>query len=154
MLNSITWAQYFAVVIFLLICYYIFIGFRFYRWEILSLIGIKKIEEKGVSVSTVAEFKKSFESRSHEDYLPKPALELDISPLMQAFTDEVRAYLQESDSNIAKGDLLQSIQMIVAKHPALNNPEYKQELLQFIFDESNAKYPNLLQQNDVIQLLS
>lgn len=154
MLNSITWAQYFTVVVFLLVCYYIFIGFRFYRWEILSLIGIKKIEEKGISISTVAEFKKSFESENHEDYLPKPAMEIDISPLVQAFTDEVKAYVQESGSSINSNELLHSISLIILKYPVLKDAEYQQELVQFIFDEVNIQYPNLLQQSEIKQLFS
>jgi len=154
MLNSITWAQYFTVVVFLLVCYYIFIGFRFYRWEILSLIGIKKIEEKGISISTVAEFKKSFESENHEDYLPKPAMEIDISPLMQAFTDEVKAYIQESGNGVTGNELLHSISLIFLKYPVLKDAEHQQELMQFIFDEVNTRYPNLLRQSEIKQLFS
>ena len=154
MLNSITWAQYVTAVIFLLSCYYIFIGFRFYRWEILSLIGIKKIEGNGISISTVAEFKKNFQTENHEDYLPKPALDIDISPLIQAFTDEIKAYLQESGSGITGNELLHSINLIILKYPALKDAEYQQDLVQFIFDEVNTRYPNLLRQSEIKQLLS
>ena len=154
MFNSITWGQYFTTVTLLLVCYYVFIGLRFYRWEILSVIGIKKVEDNAIAISTVANFKKSFETESHEDYLPKPALEVDISPVVQSFTDEIKAYLQESDDNTSKDELRHSIQAIVTKYPVLKNVDYKHELIQFLFDEANAKYPNLLQLNELKELLS
>ena len=124
MFNSITWGQYFITVTLLLVCYYVFIGLRFYRWEILSVIGIKKVEDNAIAISTVANFKKSFENERDEDYLPKPSLEVDISPVVQSFTDEIK------------------------------NVDYKHELIQFLFDESNAKYPKLLQLNELKELLS
>lgn len=154
MFNSITWGQYFTTVTLLLVCYYAYIGFRYYRWEILSVIGIKKVEENTIAISTVADFKKSFETEKHEDYLPKPLLEVDISPVVQSFTDEIKAYLQESDDDILKDELLHSIHAIVTKYPVLKNVDYKHELIQFLFDESSAKYPSLLQLNDLKKILS
>lgn len=154
MFNSITWGQYFTALTLLLVCYYVFIGLRFYRWEILSVIGIKKVEDNAIAISTVANFKKSFETESHEDYLPKPLLEVDISPVVQSFTDEIKAYLQESDDYTLKDELLHSIQAIVMKYPVLKDADYKHELVQFLFDEANAKHSNLVQLNDVKQLLN
>ncbi len=154
MFNSITWGQYFTAITLLLVWYYAFIGIRFYRWEILSVIGIKKVEDNAIAISTVANFKKSFENERDEDYLPKPSLEVDISPVVQSFTDEIKAYLQESDDDTSKDELLHSIQAIATKYPVLKNVDYKHELIQFLFDESNAKYPNLLQLNELKELLS
>lgn len=154
MFNSITWGQYFTTITLLLVCYYAFIGLRFFRWKILSVMGIKNVEDNAIAISTVTNFKKSFETESHEDYLPKPALEVDISPVVRSFTDEVKAYLQESDDDTSKDELLHSIQAIVTKYPVLKNVDYKHELIQFLFDESNAKYPNLLQLNELTELLS
>ncbi len=45
MFNSITWAQYFTTVGLILCFYYLGIAYRYYRWEILSLIGIKKVAD-------------------------------------------------------------------------------------------------------------
>lgn len=154
MFNSITWGQYFTVVTLLLICYYAFVGFKFFRWEVLGLMGIKKVDGDSIAISTVDEFKKSFKSESHEDYLPKPEMEVDISPVVQSFTDEVKAYFLESDSDVRKDDILHSLQIIIRKYPVFQTVDYKHELIQFLFDESNAKYPNLLQLNELKQLLS
>mgnify|MGYP001147436866 CR=1 FL=1 len=154
MFNSISWEQYFTALIILLVCYYAFIGFRYYRWEVLGIIGIKKVEDSTIVIPTVGDFKKSFETENPEDYQPKPALEVDISPLVQSFNDEVKAYLHESDSDITKDELLYSLQGIVMKYPVLKDGDHKSELTDFLFNESNAKYPNLLQLNDLKQLLN
>ena len=115
---------------------------------------IKKVDDNAIAISTVANFKKSFQTERNEDYLPKPLLEADISPLLQSFADEVKAYLQESDSGITKDELLHSIQEIIIKYPALKDSDHKSEVGEFIFNESNAKYPNLFQLNDLEQLLN
>lgn len=154
MFNSITWGQYFTTLTLLLVCYYAFIGLRFYRWEILSIIGIKKVEDNTLAIPTITDFKKSFETGSHEDYLPKSELEVDISPVVQSFTDETKAYLQESDNAATKDELMHSLQIIITKYPVLKSVDYKHELIQFLFDESNAKYPNLLQLNDIKELFA
>lgn len=153
MFNSITWGQYFTTVTLLLVCYYAFVGFSYYRWEILSLIWIKKIEDNTVAISTVASFKKSFETESHKNYLHKPALEIDISPLVQSFTDEVKAYLLETENDkMQKHELLNSLQLIASKYFALKDADFKEELLHFVLTETNTQYPNLLQQSDVNKL--
>lgn len=154
MFNSVTWGQYFNMVTLLLVCYYAFVGFKFFRWEVLGHMGIKKVDGDAIAISTVDEFKKSFKTESHEDYLPKPEIEVDISPVVQAFTDEVKAYLQEANDHASKDELLHSLQAITAKYPVLKSVDYKHELIQFLFEESNAKYPNLFQLNDLKKLLS
>ena len=154
MFNSITWAQYFTAITLLLVCYYILIGFQYFRWEILGLIGIKKVEDDATSISTVADFKKLLETESHEDYLPKSVLEIDISPVVQSFTDEVKAFMQQSDSRSAMNEVQHSLEVIILKYPVLKNADCKQEMIQFLFDEINAKYPGLLQLSDVQELFT
>lgn len=153
MLNSITWTEYFTVITFLVVCYYGFIGFRFYHLEILSIIGIKKVDDTETKISIDTEFKKVDGATRHEDYQPKPAAEIDISPLVQAFTDEVKACTQQLDDNISRNDLLHSISSIILKYPVLKEADCKQELIQFIFDEVNTQYPDLLQLSEIKQLL-
>lgn len=154
MFNSITWGQYFTTVTLLLICYYVLIGFRYYCWEILSVIGIKKVEDNTITKSTVSNLNKPIQAERHEDYLAEATTEIDISPVVQSFTDEIKNHLQGLDADISKSELLQSIQAIVLKYPVLKNVDYKHELIQFIIDESNALHPSLLQPNDVKQLLN
>jgi len=125
MFNSITWGQYFSTLALLLVCYYAVIGYRYYRWEILGIIGIKKVEDSAVGSSELSNFKNLIVTESPDDYLPKPDLEIDISPLAQSFTDEVRAYLREINKNkTQKEELLNSLQVITSKYPALKDADY------------------------------
>ena len=98
MFNSSTWGQYFYAIILLHIIYYIVIGFRFYKWEILSIIGIRKVDDDSLNItSALSNLKEFVASENHESYLPKANLEIDISPLVRSFTDEVTAFVQGTD---------------------------------------------------------
>jgi hypothetical protein len=57
MFNSITWGQYFSAVTLLLICYYAYTGYRYYRWEILGIMGIKKVDDSVAGKITSSDFK-------------------------------------------------------------------------------------------------
>jgi hypothetical protein len=153
MFNSITWGQYFLTVTLLLVCYYVYTGYRYYRWEILGIIGIKKVDDNALGKTTVSDFKNLIVNKNPENYLPKPVIEIDISPLVQSFTDEVNAYLQEAANNkVQKGELLDSFHLIASKYLALKEADCKNELLQFVLFETDKYYPNLLQQKDINQL--
>ena len=153
MFNSITWGQYFSAIIILLIIYYIIIGYRFYKWEILGVIGIRKVEDRMMSTASLSNLKNSITPENHEDYLPKPALEIDISPLVQSFTDEVKAFVRGSETNkIKKDEIIHSLSIISSKYPALKEADCRNDLEQFVLNEINAQYPNLLHPKDLSQL--
>jgi hypothetical protein len=152
MLSSITWGQYLSSIALLLLFYYGYVAFRYYKWEILGVIGIKKIDGNSVAIPSMAEFKSSMESESHDNYLPKPATDIDISPLVQSFTDEVQAYIQEAESGIDKDELLYSLKLIATKYPVLKNADCSDEMSQFIYREANNRYPNIIQPNDALHL--
>lgn len=153
MFNSISWSQYIISIVLLLVLYYLFVGFKYFRWEIFSLIGIKKVETDTIVIPAVHNQVSPPFSEKHEDYLPKPALDIDISPVVQAFIDEVRAYLLETENGrIQKGELLNSLQLIASKYPALKDADCKEELFQLILTEANTQYPNLIKPNDINKL--
>ncbi|MEP7109167.1 MAG: hypothetical protein ABI760_14335 [Ferruginibacter sp.] len=91
MFNSITWGQYFSTLVLLLVCYFAYIRYPYYWWEILGIISIKKFEDNAVGSSELSTFKNLIVTESLEDYLPKPdpiafGLEIDISPLVDSFS--------------------------------------------------------------------
>jgi hypothetical protein len=153
MFNSISWGQYFSAVALLLICYYAYTGYRYYRWEILGIMGIKKVDDSEAGKITSSDFKNLIVTENPEDYLPKKALEIDISPLVQSFSDEANAYLREAASNrMQKEELLTSLQLIASKYPALKDADCKSELLHSVLIEVNQYYPGLFQQKEINQL--
>ena len=150
MFNSITWGQYFSAITLLLIIYYILIGFRFYKWEIFSVIGIRKVDADSLNTTAaLSNLKKFAASENHENYLPKPNLEIDISPLVQSFTDEVTAFVQGADeAEITKEEIINSLQAICTKYPAIKNADCRKDLEVDVLKEINLKYPALFKQND------
>jgi len=149
MFNSITWGQYLFAVALLLVLYYAFVGFKYFRWEILSLIGIKKVDNDTIVISPIANTKPE---ENHEDYLPKPPQKTDCSLMVQPFTDEVQAYLNQTENGITKHELTDALQQLIEKYPAAQNTEYKNELTYFIASSVNEKYPQLLRASDISQL--
>lgn len=149
MFNSITWGQYLFAVALLLVLYYAFVGFKYFRWEILTLIGIKKADNDIIVIPPIPNTKPD---ENHEDYLPKPTQKNDVSPMVQPFTDEVQAYLNQTENSISKHELTDALQQLLEKYPAAKNIEYKNELTYFIASSVNAKYPQLLRASDISQL--
>ena len=149
MFNSITWGQYLFAVTLLLVLYYAFVGFKYFRWEILSLIGIKKVDNDTIVIPPVTSTRPE---ENHEDYLPKPPQTTDTSPMVQPFTDEVQAYLNQTDNSISKHELIDALQQLFEKHPVVQNAEYRNELTYFIASSVNLKYPQLLRASDISQL--
>jgi hypothetical protein len=154
MFNSITWGQYFFAILLLLIIYYIVIGLSFYKWEILGIIGIRKVDNDSLNkTAALLKLKEFTASENHEDYLPEPLLEIDISPLVQSFTDEVTAFLQGAEeAEITKEEMINSLQAICTKYPAIKNADCRKDLEVDVLKEINFKYPALLQQQDLNNL--
>ena len=154
MFNSITWEQYFSAIILLLIIYYILIGCRFYKWAILRIIGIRKVDDDSLNTTaSLSNLKEFAASENHEDYLPKSFLEIDISPLVQSFTDEVTAFVQDADeAEMTKEEIINSLQAICTKYPAIKNADCRKDLEVDVLKEINLKYPTLVQQNDFEKL--
>ena len=153
MFNSITWEQYFSAIIFLLIIYYTVIVLKFYKWEMLAAIGIRKVDNGILDTISLSGLKKYVSPENDEDYQLKSSIEIDISPLVQSFTDEVTAFLKQADEvEITKEQISNSLQSICSKYPAIKNADCRNELTLLVANEINLKYPNLFQPNDLVML--
>jgi len=153
MFNAITWGQYFYTIISLLIIYYVVLGFKFYKWEILAAIGIRKADNADLDTLSLSGLEKYVSPENDEDYQPKPSIEIDISPVVQSFNDEVVVFLQEANEvRITKEQIINSLQSICSRYPAIKNADCRNELTQMVAKEINLKYPNLFQQNDLVRL--
>jgi len=153
MFNSITWGQYFYAIISLLIIYYAVLSFKFYKWEILGLIGIRKVHNATLDTVSLSDLRKYISPENDENYMPKPSMEIDISPLVQSFNNELVAFLKQADEvDISKEEIINSLKSICSKYPALQKGDCKDSLPLLIAKEINLKYPNLFQQNDLNRL--
>lgn len=146
MLQTISWGQYITAMALLLAFYYAYVGYKYYKWELLSVIGIKKINAE-VAPIPVEEFKAKLVSENHEDYLPNKT---STGITVQAIKDEIKAYLgSTSDSIPSKNELLNSLQVIVTKYPAINFSGHNNSLHQFILSETEAVHPGVITQDDL-----
>lgn len=147
MFNSISWSQYTTVLITLLLFYYCFVGVKYFRWEILSLIGIKRIDEKSTAIP-VADIKKHFVDSNHADFFPKVNADEAIA-ILQPFWDEANAYLAEMKPEAPKEEILFAVKMIVGKYPRLHSAEHKQELETAISGLLAQYYPERFTATDI-----
>ena len=147
MLSSVSWGQYLGFIGSVLCLYYGYLGYKYYRWEILSLVGIKKINLDEIQVP-VAEIKRKFTESNHADFLPKNIIESQLQP----FADEVKAYLYEANPAAPKEELLFAIQQIATKYPASKEMEYRASVNEFIIKEAENHYPGLLQRELISQI--
>lgn len=139
MLQSISWSQYISTLLLSIILYYAYVAYKYFRWEILSLIGIKKVDEKGTPIP-VAEIKKQFTASNHADFLPKEPL-VEVNGKLQPFWDEMNAYLAEVKPQAPKEEVCFAIKKILEKYPELNSTEYKTEAEATICGLLNQYFP-------------
>jgi hypothetical protein len=152
MLSTISWSQYITIVSFALLIYYSFIGFKYYRWEILGLIGIRKVENEKVFIPADEGIQHFKPVENPENYLPKTMAEIDISPLVQAFDDEVQAFINSAEPNMPRPELLFSLHLIISKYPALKNADCRDEISTIAFTQINEKFPGLVKEAELLSI--
>ncbi len=151
MLQTISWSQYFSFILLLMAFYYAWVGYKYYRWELLALIGISKIEPVAPAIH-IDEFKQKLVPENPNDYLPKEPKQ--TPAIVQAIKDEISAYLQGSaDSIITKEEIINSLQVIVAKYPATNLSGHNNSLHQFILIETDTIHPGIISPDDINRIL-
>lgn len=150
MFNSITWGQYLFIISGALIIYYILIGFRFFKWEILKMIGIKKVEAYSFSAKSINDVQSNNTHENTNTNVPQTTLEDDVTTLIQSFTDEIKAFVNGThDIDAGKKDIIDSVKSILLKYAALKESIYETDLKIFVFKEINQRFPELLKIKDL-----
>lgn len=143
MFSSITWEQYFFFFAFALLAYYIVVAIKYFKWEVLALVGIHKEERTGFGGATVPKFTSSNVDQDAEES------EVDLSPVLQDFRDEVSAYIAEaSTAKLSHNEVRQALQTIVAKYPVLNTPAQTMSRNDVITQElQNSEFAQMSEQD-------
>jgi hypothetical protein len=147
MLNSISWGQYISAIVVALVCYYVCVGYMFFRWELLALIGIKKVES-GIRAIPTAEIKKHFTAGNHTDYLPK-----ENAITGQPFLDELAAYLGAMNNTAPAEEVLFAANSIASKYPMLTNSQNKTEINQAANWLLQQYFPNKFMAEDIQDII-
>lgn len=150
MFNSITWGQYLFVICTALIIYYIVIGFRYFKWEILNVIGIKRVEAYSFSAKSINDVQSNNTHENTDTNVPQTTLEDDVTTLIQSFTDEIKAFVKGThDIDVEKKDIIDSVKSILLKYAALKESIYETDLKIFVFNEIDQRFPELLKIKDL-----
>lgn len=149
MFQTISWGQYISVIALLLFFYYSYVAYRYYKWEVLAVFGIVKIDEPAIKVP-LEEIRLSLVTENHEDYLPQS----DVGASVQLIQDEIKAYLvTTSGTAISKEDMLDALKAIVAKYPIENLSGQNNVLHQFILTEVGVIHPGVIKSEDIVEVL-
>lgn len=109
MFTHISWSSYFITIAILSAGYYLVIGYLYYRNDVLQLISPKKVEiNNDVTI------------QRHQS-------------LAHLFSDEVQAFMQQAGKDqLGKEDILQSLQSLLNKYPALKDPAFRESIQNLI----------------------
>ena len=150
MLQSISWLQYFSSILILLFIYYSIIGVRYFKWEILNVLGIKRIETGLYNTYPVSDFKNEVVNNLNDNNTPASPSELNALSAFKSFNDEVRAFLNGTNySETNKQELSGTIKKIFSNYPSLYESDFSTEMKTVLLDEINQHYPNLLELQDL-----
>jgi hypothetical protein len=135
MFNNISWSSYWSVLIVLVILYYIQIGWAYYRREIFRPFPGNKPVKTATSSSS---------ELSADDQ---------IFPVVQSFTHEVTAYLEQaSQGKSVKNELIYGLRQIARKYPGIQHCSYRSALDQLIEFESKDKCAVALSEEEISQV--
>jgi hypothetical protein len=116
MFTQISWSSYIVTVLLLLGGYYLFIGYGYYRNDLLQLISGKRNTTNDKLVST----------QRHQT-------------LIQLFSDEVKAFMEQAGKNkLDKKDIMQSLQLLLQKYPALKDSGLQGSVQSLIINECTS----------------
>lgn len=113
MFTQISWSSYIVTVLLLSAIYYLFIGYWYYRDDLLQLVSGKKI--------------------TTDDFVSTAFRQ---EPLEQLFSDEVRAFMNEAGKNkMSKKDILKSLQLVFKRYPTLKDSVSQESIQNLIVNE-------------------
>jgi hypothetical protein len=144
MLQSISWSEYFSLLAVLFVLYYLLILYVYFKWDILKKIGITKVDPGNVSAAIIEPmlFHSAERNRDHHDH---DSAETDLSPIIQSYTDEVKAFLEEAGENqIVKEEILFALQQISARYRIVYQADTKEGVVQEIYRLTVRQFPNLV----------
>jgi len=151
MFSNISWYQYLIFICATALTWYAAIFYIYYRQDLLQILQAKKSFQTG-DENTGHNFSLQRENPASIDPRNSPSSP-DMGQVIQSFTDEVVAYLEEAAKNtVAKQDLLFSVGRIANKYSSLSGSDYKEPLNQFIKLQTENYCAMFLNEEDLDKL--
>lgn len=116
MLTQISWSSYIVTVLLLSAVYYLFIGYWYYRDDLLKLVSGKRV--------------------TTNDFVSTAFRQL---PLEQSFSDEIMAFMEQAGKDkLDKKDIIQSLQLLLQKYPTLKDSASQESIQNLIVNECTS----------------
>ena len=136
MFNHISWASYAQSVVFSLFIYYFFVLYRYYRQDFLVRItGKQRHISNSMNFNSTRQqppFQKEF-NFNETVFIPRENKNGGYSPLVQALTDELQAFISEAGSNsFERQQIIHSLQLLISKYPSVKSSPFKEYIKQQI----------------------
>lgn len=146
MFSNISWSEYLTFITVSSLIWYVFVLYTYYRHDILKPASSKQSAPDRTMNFTYIPLKES-PAANHEDHQLKAE---DHPHIVQSFTGEVQAYLEEAGRDeISKDILLQCLSVIAGKYQSLAHSEYRDSLDQFIINQAEINCAVFLSENEV-----
>jgi len=144
MISNISWFEYLLSISAAALTWYAAVFYIYYRHDLLQSLKLKKADP-------IASEKFNF---LQEDVpginLKNSQASPDVSQVIQSFSDEVVAYLEEAGKNkIAKEEVLVSLGKIANKYSSLGQSEFKESLDQFTNIQTQSYCAMFLSEEDL-----
>lgn len=144
MLQSISWSDYFSTLAFLLIAYYLFVFYTYFKWDILKRIGITKAEKENI-ITVPSTTSGNNNDKSSVGTYAAPNDQTDLSLIIESYADEVKAFLEEAAENhIVKEEILFALKQISAKYQIVYKADTRNGVIQEIYRLIVRQFPNLV----------
>jgi hypothetical protein len=144
MLQSISWSDYFSTLAFLLLVYYLFVFYTYFKWDILKKIGITKVDNTNLDASQFKQVSVPHGGSSRREHAIQ-AGEMDLTPIIEIYINEVKAFLEEAAENrIVKEEILFALQQISAKYEVVYKADTRNGILQEVYCLVIHQFPNLV----------
>ena len=146
MIGNISWFEYLLFISSAALTWYAAVFYIYYRHDLLQSLQTKKVDP-----SRDEKFKADFLQEDIPGINFKNSQDSpDISQIIQSFSDEVVAYLEEASKNkVIKDELLLSLSKIANKYPSLTRSEFKESLDQFINIQTQTYCAMFLSEEDL-----
>lgn len=115
--------------------YYLVIGFRYYRSDLLQLLSEKRFTSTDSVRFTGTQQIKPGQS-SHQVNMQQAFEKQDIFQVAQSLSDEIQAYLNEAGrGTVNKEDIIQSLRLLIAKYPSVKESAFREVVQNLIISE-------------------
>jgi hypothetical protein len=116
MFTQISWGSYITAALVLSACYYLLIGYRYYRNDLLQLISGKKV--------TANQVMEAFDMNN---------------PLVESFSDAIEAFMNAAGKNeLDKNTILKSLPILFKKYPASNDTALRESVQNLIINKCKS----------------